>query len=226
MKTKILVLLIALFSINGFSQNVYYAVNGNRITNEEGLIEIQENLESNGKFETLHLKTIHKNDSIIHYVKLHEVPLTQEGVDIWGETRKLMTGKRFPIEDFKDEHNQNFSDDFLTSKPSFINFWFTQCYPCIEEMPSLNRFEEKYRDQVNFISVTFNSQSEVQSFLEKFEFNFMHITDARTQIDEFKLGGYPTTFILDKNGIIKVVHPFIDDFDIKDIETTLETLIN
>lgn len=226
MKTKILVLLIALFSVNVFSQNVYYAVNGNRITNEEGLIEMQENLNSNGKFEKLHLKTINKNDSIIHYVRLQEVPLTREGIDIWGETRELMIGKRFPIEDFKDEHNQYFSDDFLINKPSFINFWFTQCYPCIEEMPSLNRFEEKYRDQVNFISVTFNSQSEVHKFLEKFEFNFMHITDARTQIDEFKLGGYPTTFILDKNGIIKIVHPFIADFDIKDIETTLETLID
>lgn len=88
-------------------------------------------------------------------------------------------------------------------KPTVVNFWFVGCAPCIQEMPILNRFKEKYDDQVNFISVTFDDKEAVQKFSLKKRFDFLKIVDAENFIDEIGIGGFPKTLFLNKDGIVE-----------------------
>ena len=52
--------------------------------------------------------------------------------------------KEFPKFDLNTLMDKNFNSEQLKGKPTMINFWFTRCAPCIDEMPVLNKIKEKY----------------------------------------------------------------------------------
>jgi len=226
MKVKLNVIpaLLLFFSSNLFAQTTYYKVNGGNSIDVKKYEEIKNNLAKEGKIEELNLKTTQEKDSIIHYVKLGNLSTTPDGIDPWSETKKFI-GTKFPIEKYINNDSKNFKNDYLEGKPTLINFWFTRCPPCIEELPTLNKLKEKYGDKVNFISITFDSQKAVDEFLKKFEFKFEHIPNSQKQIDELNIEGYPISLILSKDGIIKIVTSMITEYELKDLETSINILL-
>ena len=217
-------IIIIIISLNSFAQNTYYKVNGGDIIDEIEYNEIKEKYLKYGKIEEINLKSIEKNDSIINYIKIGNVITTREGTDPWIETKKLI-GTKFPIEIFFNKESKKFSTNYLEGKPTLINFWFTRCKPCIDEISTLNKLKLKYGDKVNFISITFESSKKVNKFLKKNEFIYEHITNSKNQIQALNIGGYPTSLILDKNGIVKIVTPIITEYEIKGIEICIDILL-
>ena len=103
-----------------------------------------------------------------------------------------------------DDRPRNSAD--YTNKPMVINFWFTRCAPCVQEMPMLNKVAETYKERnVSFISITYNPRKEVDDFLQKNSFVFDHIPDARDLIDQYGVSSYPATIVTDKNHIITYI---------------------
>lgn len=169
------------------------------------------------------LKTKKTEDSIIHFLGLATVSTTPDDFDPYGETKKYI-GTRFQIEKLANEIQKNFDKNFLNGKPTFINFWFTKCPPCIEEIPLLNKLENQYKGKINFITISFNDKKTIDEFIKQQPFNFQHITDSKKQIDELKISAYPTNLILDKNGIVKFVFGEVTG-ETKDIEVIFEGLL-
>lgn len=223
-KLNITIAVILFFSAGSFAQKIYYKVNGGNMLDEKSYNNLKNSFAKSGKVEELSLKIIEKKDSVIHYVKLGNLVTTPDGIDPWSETKKFI-GSKFPIEKYVGSDSKNFKSDYLEGKPTLINFWFTKCPPCIQELPTLNQLKEKYGDQVNFISITFDNQKVVDEFLKNHEFKFKHIPNSQKQIDELNISGFPTSLILDKNGIIKIVSPEISEYELKDIETSINTLL-
>jgi len=106
----------------------------------------------------------------------------------------------------------------LSGTPSIINLWFVACPPCIEEMPLLNNIKKYYKDEVDFISITFNTDDEVHSLLENHPFNYLHLTNAKLYLSKIGIIAYPKTLILDKsNRIVRILDkPFIKKCSEKD----------
>lgn len=94
------------------------------------------------------------------------------------------------------------SSKSLLGKPTILNFWFTNCQPCLDEIPMLNSLVSEFDDNVNFLAITFQKKEIINSFLKNREFNFSQIVDARDYIREFGVMVYPKLVIVDKNGII------------------------
>ncbi len=105
----------------------------------------------------------------------------------------------------------------LKGKIVVLNFWFTQCKPCVIEMPKLNKLTEKYNKDVVFLSITFDKKESVKKLLETHTFNYTHITDNEKIIADYNVVGFPTHIIVDKNGeiILRKVGDFIKEMDIK-----------
>lgn len=123
----------------------------------------------------------------------------------------------------------------LNGKPTMINFWFTSCKPCIDEFPVLNKLKEKYSNEVNFVSITFDDKLKVQKLTEKFAFDFDKYIDAKDYIKILGIEAYPTSLFLDKNGVVKYAEggiPYIIDNgnkrvgDGKEFAQLIETLLN
>lgn len=205
-----------------FAQKTYYKINGAKPIDENGYNQVKEKIAKGGKLEELILKTETKKDSIINTVRIGIISTTPDGFDPYGETKKYI-GTKFHIEKFVDENQKNFKENYLSGKPTLINFWFTRCPPCIDEIPLLNEMKDKFGDQVNFITISFNDKKTIDEFVKQQPFNFKHIYDAKKQIDDLKISAYPTSLILDKNGIVKFVFGEVT-YDVKDINVILDGL--
>ena len=113
----------------------------------------------------------------------------------------------------------------LNEKVVLVNFWAPWCEPCIKEMPSFVKLQEKYKDKFIILGVLFDKKStkeEIASFMKKYNVNFP-ITVGE---ENFKLAKafndvkmIPESFLFTKDGI------FIKKFVGEISEDTLEQYI-
>lgn len=93
------------------------------------------------------------------------------------------------------------------NKVLVLNFWFTQCMPCIKEMPLLNKVKEQYANNssIEFISINHQTAAEVSEFFKTTPYTFTAIVDAQHLIDLYGVFTYPATIVVDKKGLIKFI---------------------
>lgn len=105
----------------------------------------------------------------------------------------------------------------LKGKIIVLNFWFTACKPCMVEIPKLNKLVDKYNKNVHFISITFDSKEQVTSFLNSTNFNYKHIVNNESILNDYDVNFFPTHIIIDKKGeiILRKVGDFIVEMDAK-----------
>jgi len=100
------------------------------------------------------------------------------------------------------------SAEELTGKVVLINFWATWCPPCVEELPTMQNAWEKFgRDDFEIIAVAVaETPSTVTEFQQKLpmKLDFPIITDENLEIfHRWEVRGLPTSFLVDRNGIIQ-----------------------
>ena len=95
-------------------------------------------------------------------------------------------------------------------KVVFINFWATWCPPCLAELPSINDFYLKVKDNPNivFLSVDVDNDLPKSSlFLQKREYQFPVYGGRLDALPkQFYSGNIPTTLVIDKKGDVVFNH--------------------
>ncbi len=100
-------------------------------------------------------------------------------------------------------------DSFTLSQergtPVVLNFWATWCGPCRREMPALQAATERYQGRVQIIGVDEGEPvADVARFVEEFGLTFPIPMDQEFAVGEaYAVQGMPTTFFIDRNGIIR-----------------------
>ncbi len=94
-------------------------------------------------------------------------------------------------------------------KPLFINFWASWCDPCKKEAPDLVSNFVKYKDKIDLYAInstSLDSEEDAKSFAKQYKFPFPVLLDLKgNAIDAYRVGGYPTSFLIDKNGVVQDV---------------------
>lgn len=86
-----------------------------------------------------------------------------------------------------------------------LNFWFVGCKPCVQEMPELNALVKKYdKEEVVFLAFATDKAPVVKQFLSKKVFNYRIIPRARHIAKKFGIHSYPTHYVIDKEGIVRL----------------------
>jgi thiol-disulfide isomerase/thioredoxin len=211
---KNLVTILLLFtSVISYTQTKYYTTDGkNRLTKSEAKKMLSKRVDKMGKVLgkklygslTIEEEAETKNDSIIYKVIFAISDKEKENFINSGPLSEYKN-KEFPKFDLNTLTGKNFNSEQLKGKPTMINFWFTKCAPCIDEMPILNKIKEKYKDDFNFIAITYEKEEDVKNFLKKHPFNFEHLVNAENFTDQLKIIGYPMNLFLDKDGVLKYV---------------------
>lgn len=100
---------------------------------------------------------------------------------------------------------KNYSLENLKGKVIVVNFWFTSCTPCVEEMPELNSLVEKYKnnEDVVFLGFSKDSEEKIRSFLKKKQFDYTLFAESKELAMKYGVFVYPTHMIIDKNSKIK-----------------------
>jgi peroxiredoxin len=91
-------------------------------------------------------------------------------------------------------------------KVIFINFWATWCVPCRVEMPAMEGLYQEFKDKdfvILAVSEDLGGKSQAEPFVEELKLTFPILLDSDLAIqDRYGIRALPTTFLIDKTGII------------------------
>ncbi|MCA1009336.1 TlpA disulfide reductase family protein [Halobacillus halophilus] len=140
----------------------------------------------------------------------------KEGEKAPDFTLETLKGEEVKLSDYK-------------GKKVFLNFWATWCPPCRDEMPEMERFQQKYGEEVAVLAVngtgSETSIGEVQSYIDKGGYSFPILLDKDLELHQtYQTISIPTTYFIGTNGVIqepRKVGPMSYDFMIE-MKNTLE----
>lgn len=104
-----------------------------------------------------------------------------------------------------------FEFNSLKGKYVLIDFWGTWCGPCIEEMPKVKAYQEKYVDKLTILGVNQgDTKDKIAKFITPNNYTWTHLMDGKGDANfvfKFNVAGFPTKFIIDPEG--KILHRFV-----------------
>jgi peroxiredoxin len=113
-----------------------------------------------------------------------------------------------PAKDFelKDIDGNSHSLAALKGKVVVLNFWFTACGSCVQEMPELNKLQQEYADKnVVFLALGLDDAARVRTFLKTHDFHYTLLTDAKAVHADYNVKVCPISMVIDKTGVIRFV---------------------
>jgi len=111
-----------------------------------------------------------------------------------------------PYLDFKDLHENRHTFESHKGRVLLLNFWASWCPPCVKELPSLTRLQNKIDDdKFEILAINIGEdRKKVKDFLAPMKINFPVLTDpAGTSVAPWKLVAFPSSFVIDKHGKIR-----------------------
>jgi peroxiredoxin len=154
------------------------------------------------------------------------VGLAGAGMLLWLGTRAPTLAPDFSVPDLRGQVVRLSS---LRGKVVLVNLWATWCAPCREEMPSMERLYDRFRDrdfQLLAVSQDEDGTRVVEPFVRELGLTFPVLVDPERQVGErYEVWGYPETFVIDRNGYVveRVIGP--RDWASPESVATLEALI-
>ncbi|MEJ2466273.1 MAG: TlpA disulfide reductase family protein [Candidatus Thiodiazotropha sp.] len=124
-------------------------------------------------------------------------------------------GRRYDTKEFQD-------------KVVLLNFWATWCPPCVEELPSLNRLQQRYADRaLRIVSIDFRETPEqMASFLQRTPVEFPVLMDGDGQVAlNWQVFSFPSSFIIDRQGHIRYSANRAIDWDSPEVWQVIEKLL-
>jgi peroxiredoxin len=117
-----------------------------------------------------------------------------------------LSGQKAPDFTLKDINGKSMSLSSFKGKVVLLNFWATWCPPCRAEIPAMNKLNQllKNKGLVILAVSTDRSVDDVKDFLSSVPVNFTVVTDEKLAVTRnlYKVFMVPTTFLIDKRGII------------------------
>lgn len=92
-------------------------------------------------------------------------------------------------------------------KVVLLNFWATWCPPCVEEIPSLGRLQQRFApDDFSVVSVDIGeTAADVEAFLKIVKADYPVLLDSQgSAVKTWELRAFPTTFVLDRDGYVRL----------------------
>lgn len=113
-------------------------------------------------------------------------------------------------------------------KVVYLDFWASWCAPCRISFPLLDELHEKLKAK-GFEVVAVNldeDKANAEKFLKTFPVGFTVLRDAKGEwADQFVVESMPTSFIIDRQGVVQNIHHGFASDDIKDLEEKITQLL-
>jgi thiol-disulfide isomerase/thioredoxin len=123
-----------------------------------------------------------------------------------GSLQQFPANTLAPVLHLKDLPGQYHSLDQYRGKVVLVNFWGSWCSTCIEEMPGLQRLQQKFKHgEFVVLAVNVNqTRTTVKRFLQKVAIDLTVVMDTSAKTAEsWKVDFYPSSFIIDKSGYLR-----------------------
>ncbi|MBR6562879.1 MAG: redoxin domain-containing protein [Clostridia bacterium] len=103
---------------------------------------------------------------------------------------------------------QRLSTLLETERAVVLNFWFEGCGPCRMEFPYMQEAYAEYSDKLEIIAINpvDGTDSSVGAYKSELGLGFPMAAGSMDWNSAFKLTGFPTTVVIDRYGVITMVH--------------------
>lgn len=132
-----------------------------------------------------------------------------EGLDMSSLTIGINKGNIAPEFELKTLDGESVKLSDFRGKKLIVNMWATWCPPCRAEMPDMQKFYDKYKDEdVAILSVNMTtsekSVDDISKFLNEFEITFPVVLDEENKVAmTYQTFSLPTSYIIDSKSIIQ-----------------------
>ncbi|ADB37553.1 peroxiredoxin family protein [Spirosoma linguale] len=172
------------------------------------------------------LSSLYKNErlsedkliEINENVRLDGITYKNKGVDFYNNVLRLD-----PVIDDKKEYSlqvgypfRPFAEQEFTSrrpialadfkgKYVYVDFWGTWCKGCVDDIPNLKKlYAGLDKNRFEFIGIVQDSPERLTKFIKKQDVQWPQILsdEANKLVESYPFTGYPTSVLLDKNGLV------------------------
>jgi len=141
-------------------------------------------------------------------------PKKAEAFD-YNFTVRNTVGERIPFEKYK-------------GKVVFLNVWATWCGPCRAEMPTIQSLYEKIDTaKIEFVILSIDpdaNEAKVPKYISQFKYTFPVYRPSGYLTTQLDLPSIPTTFVINKEGMIVRKEVGATDFDTPKFKKFLTSL--
>jgi peroxiredoxin len=111
-----------------------------------------------------------------------------------------------------------------------LTFGAKWCIPCAKELPAWDKLAPSFKGKVQFVAVNVNNdRKDGKKFHDKLKLkNFVRLylpQDQATADEQYETGTFPSTFVIDPEGIIRHIHTGYEKGDETDLKKTLTKLV-
>lgn len=124
-------------------------------------------------------------------------------------------GQKYDLSEFK-------------GKVVYVDFWASWCGPCAKSFPFLNELDRQFKDRgLQIVGVNLDENREdAKAFLSSYPAGFTIAEDADSQCAKtFDVKAMPSSYIIDRNGIVHHVHLGLRPGETKDLLAMVEKLL-
>jgi thiol-disulfide isomerase/thioredoxin len=113
-------------------------------------------------------------------------------------------------------------------KVVYLDFWASWCGPCRQSLPLLNDLrKELKRKGFEVIAVNLDENvSDAKDFLKQFPVQYPVLLDSKGTVPaKYNLPGMPTSYLIDRKGLVQKVHIGFKETDMDDIRKSVISLL-
>lgn len=118
----------------------------------------------------------------------------------------------------------------LRGKVVYVDFWASWCLPCLRSLPQINELYATYREQgFEVVAITIDDPVEdALDFLDDLEVPLAYhvvLDETADVMDLYRVVGMPTSFLIDRDGIVRKVHKGFREGDTELLEDALQAVL-
>jgi len=120
------------------------------------------------------------------------------------------------------------STDGAKGKVLIVDFWATYCQPCAKEFPELQALVDRHGGSLVVYGLSEDDATDgIAAFVKKTGVHFPIGWDQGNTISQrYKLEKMPTSFVVDKKGIVRFVHGGYVEGEAEKIEHEVDELLH
>lgn len=128
----------------------------------------------------------------------------------------------------KNAASQTISLSDYKGKVVYLDFWASWCGPCRKAFPFMDELQKEYEKE-GLVVLAVNQDTKPSlaiNFLKKNKSNLTSLFDKNGQVSSaYELRGMPSSFLIDKKGVIHSSHVGFNDSKIKKIREEVKRLL-